>query len=84
MKINGEMCMYKILVIDDEREIVSFIKDALEIEGYDVITAYDGSEALSKIENNPDLILLDIMMPNIDGYNFCRKVREEIQCPILF
>ena len=76
--------MYKILVIDDEREIVSLIKDALEIEGYDVITAYDGSEALSKIENNPDLILLDIMMPNIDGYNFCRKVREEIQCPILF
>ncbi len=76
--------MYKILVIDDEKEIVSFIKEALEMEGYYIITAYDGNEALTKITSNPDLILLDIMMPNTDGYEFCRKIREEIQCPILF
>jgi len=78
------MDMHKILVIDDEKEIVSFIKEALEMEGYYIITAYDGNEALTKITSNPDLILLDIMMPNIDGYEFCRKIREEIQCPILF
>lgn len=76
--------MYKILVVDDEIEIVSFIKDALEMEGYYIITAYDGSDAMVQIASKPDLILLDIMMPNLDGYSFCRRVREEIQCPILF
>lgn len=74
----------KIIVIDDEKNIVNIIKFNLKKEGYEVITASDGQEGLEKIfSQNPDLILLDIMMPKMDGYEVCKKVREKINTPII-
>jgi len=66
----------KILLADDEKDIIEFLKYNLEIEGFEVITAYDGDEVMSKIIENPDLILLDIMMPKIDGFEVCRRIRK--------
>lgn len=74
----------RILVVDDEKEIVSLISDALLDENYNVITAYSAEEALTKIKINPDLILLDIMMPGKDGFEFCKEIRECVSCPIIF
>jgi DNA-binding response OmpR family regulator len=66
----------KILLVDDEVELVEMIKMRLEANGYDVITAYDGLEALSKARSeNPDLILLDLMLPKMDGYKVCRTLK---------
>lgn len=75
---------YKILVIDDEKDVVSLLKDFFEIQGYTVYTAYDGGEALQKVELNPDIILLDINMPQMDGIEVCKRIRDYISCPILF
>jgi len=66
----------KILLVDDERDIVEFLQYNLVHEGFDVIIAYDGKEALSKISGKPDLIILDIMMPVLDGYEVCRRIRD--------
>lgn len=74
----------KILVIDDEKAIADIIKFNLKKEGYDVITANDGEEGILKVfAENPDLILLDIMMPKVDGYEVCKKVREKLSTPII-
>lgn len=74
----------KILVIDDEKAIADIIKFNLKKEGYDVITANDGEEGITRVfTENPDLILLDIMMPKVDGYEVCKKVREKISTPII-
>lgn len=74
----------KILVVDDEPSITDLIKLDLEFEGYQVETAYDGREALEKVENfHPDLIILDIMLPHITGYEVCRKVNEKYNIPII-
>jgi two-component system alkaline phosphatase synthesis response regulator PhoP len=67
--------MKKILLADDEKDIVEFLQYNLKQEGFDVIAAYDGPETLEKIKENPDLILLDIMMPKMDGYEVCKKIR---------
>ncbi len=67
--------MKKILLADDEKDIVEFLEYNLKQEGFDVIAAYDGLETLEKIKENPDLILLDIMMPKMDGYEVCKKIR---------
>ena len=68
---------HKILIVDDERDIVVILKLALEKEGYDVIEAYDGLEALEKVaQNKPDIILLDIMMPKMDGHSVNLKLKE--------
>lgn len=73
-----------ILVIDDEEDVVGFLKDALEDEGYSVLAAYGGEEALGVArEGSPDLVLLDIMMPGVDGYTVCRVLREELNVPII-
>ena len=73
-----------VLVVDDEKNIVDIIKYNLKKEGYEVITAYDGEEAVKlNEENEPDLILLDIMMPKLDGYAACRKIREKYDTPII-
>lgn len=74
----------KILLVDDETGVVDMMKDYFELSGYRVMTAYSGTEALKKIENQPDIILLDITMPDIDGLTVCRNIREHITCPILF
>lgn len=75
---------YKILVIDDEVSIVSLLKDFFELEDFLVYTAYDGKDALKKIDINPDIILLDVNMPEMDGIELCTKIRNFVSCPILF
>lgn len=77
----------KILIVDDEKDIVEFIQYNLEAEGYQVITAYNGKEALEAIKEKPDLVVLDVMMPDIDGYEVCSKIRTKEKynnIPILF
>lgn len=74
----------KILVVDDEASIAKIISYNLKKEGYEVITAGDGETGLElALNDNPDLILLDIMMPKMDGYEVCRKVREKKDIPII-
>jgi len=80
----GHDAKYKILVVDDEEDIVEIIKLYLEDEGYEVIAAYDGFEALEKTSyESPHLIILDIMMPKLDGFEVCRRIRTEAPIPIL-
>ncbi len=74
----------KILVVDDEQPIADILKFNLEKEGFSVECAYDGEEALSKVTAiNPDLILLDIMLPLKDGMEVCREVRKKFDMPII-
>ena len=73
-----------IMVVDDETEILDMLKRYFSLEGYHVITATGGKEALQKLAKQPDLILLDINMPNIDGLSLCKSIRDFVSCPILF
>ena len=74
----------KILVVDDEKPIADILKFNLEKEGYSVELAYDGEEAIDKTKKaNPDLILLDIMLPKIDGFAVCKMIRQNYQTPII-
>jgi len=74
----------KILVVDDEDSIVKIIKYNLEKEGFEVLTACDGEEGYKiASDKKPDLILLDIMMPKMDGYEVCKKIREKSNVPII-
>lgn len=74
----------KIVIVEDEQAISDIIKYNLEKEGYKVYTAYDGEEGLKLIESiDPDLILLDIMMPKMDGLEVCRRVRITKETPII-
>ena len=78
----------KILVVDDYAENVELLQELLVSSGYDVTTAYDGEEALKKVKAQiPDLILLDIMMPKLDGYQVCEALRakeDTKEIPIIF
>lgn len=74
----------KLLIIDDERTICNLIKLHFETEGYLVYTAFDVQEGKKMLANKPDLILLDINMPDENGIDFCRGIREYIDCPIFF
>lgn len=74
----------KILVVDDEALLVKGIRFNLQSEGYEVITGSDGLEALHLVqEKNPDLVILDVMMPNMDGMTACSKIREFSDIPII-
>ena len=74
----------KILVVDDEVLLVKGIRFNLQNEGYDVITGSDGLEAVQAVrEQNPDLVVLDVMMPNMDGLTACAKIREFSNVPII-
>ena len=73
----------KLLIVDDERGIVDMIQSYFQTQ-YDILTAYSGQEALKKVACKPDLILLDINMPGMDGLTVCQQIREHIACPILF
>lgn len=75
---------YKILLVDDEADILQMVKDYLELEDYLVYTAKNGKEALEKISVSPDLILLDINLPDFDGLEVCRRIRNFVECPIVF
>ncbi|AIS53519.1 transcriptional regulatory protein WalR [Thermoanaerobacter kivui] len=75
---------YRILIVDDEKPIVEIIKYNLEKEGYITYEAYDGEEALKIAkEQNPDLIILDVMLPKLDGFSVLRTLRQSMTIPIL-
>lgn len=74
----------KILIADDEPDSVSFMKDALEDAGYDVLVAYDGTQVFEQLANRPNLIILNVMMPHADGFEVARAIRDRVSCPILF
>ncbi len=75
----------RILIVDDEPSITEFVSYAMQKEGYVTEVASDGEEALRKIEQQHfDLFILDIMLPNIDGYELCRRIRAKMSTPILF
>lgn len=76
--------MKQILVVDDEKDIRRMLKDCLEMEGYLVYTAADGEEALAQLQHPVDLILLDVNLPDMDGYSVCQRIRDVVFCPILF
>jgi two-component system, OmpR family, alkaline phosphatase synthesis response regulator PhoP len=74
----------KILVVDDDAKIVELVKIYLKRDGYSVITAYNGTDALKTAQQNkPDLIVLDIMLPGIDGLEICRELRKASTVPII-
>jgi DNA-binding response OmpR family regulator len=76
--------MKKILVVDDEKKIVEIIRAYLEREGYQVIAAFDGKSALDMFRKQiPDLIILDLMLPEISGLDVCRTIRKDSQVPII-
>lgn len=76
--------MRKILIVDDEKEVADMIKDFLVLNDYEVIIANSGNEAIEKVSNSPNLILLDINMPDIDGLEVCKRIRNIVTCPIIF
>ena len=74
----------KILIVEDEKTIVDIIAFNLNKEGYDVIYAYDGKTGLNMaLTENPELVLLDVMMPQMDGYEVCKAIRQKSQVPII-
>jgi DNA-binding response OmpR family regulator len=78
------MRKHKILLVDDEPQMVDLISYSLQAEDFEVITAYNGEEALRKVESeSPDLVVLDIMLPGIDGFEVCRQIRSHTTIPVL-
>jgi OmpR family response regulator RpaB len=74
----------RILVVDDEASIRRILETRLSMIGYDVVTAADGEEALETFRNtDPDLVVLDVMMPKLDGYGVCQELRKESDIPII-
>lgn len=74
----------KILVVDDDKDIRKIIRIYLEQQGYIIIEAEDGLDALDKVDDTYDLVILDVMMPNLDGVETCRRIRENFAMPIIF
>ena len=76
----------KVLIVDDEKKIVELIRRGLEMEGYETAEAYCGNSALGKlITERPDMVLLDIMMPDMDGYEVLQKIQEyDMSIPVIF
>ena len=73
-----------ILIVDDDKDIVNLIRDILEDEDYTVTPAFNGMDALKLIKDNIfDLLIIDIMLPDIDGYEICKKIRDDIYSPII-
>lgn len=75
---------YRILIADDEKDIRQLLRDYFEMQGFFVMTAGDGSEAIKKSSMEPDIILLDIAMPKLNGLEVCQRIRMHVSCPILF
>ena len=71
---------YKLLLVDDEKDIVEALQPRLIREGYDVVVAYDGEEALAKVKlDNPDIILLDLMLPKLNGFQVLQEIRQKFK-----
>jgi DNA-binding response OmpR family regulator len=82
--MSSEKTRYKILAVDDEQRMVRFIQLNLEQDGFEVVTAYNGKEALEQVRTQlPDLILLDIMLPDINGFEVLKKIREVNNVPVI-
>ena len=78
------MAMGKVLVADDDKNICELLRLYLVKEGFQVVLAGDGEEALARFTaENPDIILLDVMMPRLDGWQVCREIRKKSECPII-
>jgi len=75
--------MRKILVVEDDSRMREFIKIYIENSNYECLQAENGEEALEKISNSVSLVLLDLMMPKLDGFHVCKKIREEYEIPII-
>ena len=74
----------KILIVDDEKPIVDVLKFNLEKDGYETVEAYDGEQAVEMaLDAKPDLIILDVMLPKMDGFTVCKKIRQKLTCPII-
>ena len=87
MPVTADPSDINVLVVDDEKDVVEVVSHFLEEEGYHVDAAYDGEDALETAGNDIDLIVLDIMLPGVDGYEVCRKLRSRVeteQIPIIF
>ena len=84
MEERGAFMQYKLLAVDDEEYILKLLKDYFTMQGYLVYTAKNGVEAMEKLEVAPDLILLDVNMPDMDGMEVCRRIRRHVSCPIVF
>jgi len=82
--VTAEMHRTRVLIVDDDLTIIKFLRANLEASDYKTLTAMDGAEALQSIEMElPDLVILDIMMPKIDGFEVCQRLREWSQIPII-
>ena len=78
------MTMPKILIVDDEQEIVALVKRYAEREGYETMCAYDGAEAVEICKTEDfDMIIMDVMMPEIDGFQACKEIRKMKDIPVL-
>lgn len=75
---------HSILIVDDEKDMVALLRDNFEMLGYLVFTAGNYDEAVEKAAHAPDIILLDVNMPERDGLSVCRAIREFVRCPIIF
>lgn len=80
----GMKMAYRLLIVDDDIELLKMLKSYFEMKRYEVMTALDGDEGLKKVEMQPDIILLDVNMPRLDGIEVCRRIRDKVACPILF
>ena len=75
---------YKILIVDDDQDLLKMLRNYFERKNYMILTAIDGIEAIEKVQQSPDIILLDINMPKMDGMEVCRRIRDKVACPIIF
>lgn len=78
------MANYKVLIVDDDENICNLLRLYLEKEGFETVLAHDGGQAVKLFEKeHPDLVLLDIMLPVLDGWQVCREIRKESSCPLI-
>jgi DNA-binding response OmpR family regulator len=80
----GRGVVTRVLVVDDEPDILQMVADALSTEGYEIDTASNGSDAVAKAALQPDLLILDVMLPDASGYAVCQAIRDTVRCPIIF